>query len=1084
MKNTSQLFIYPTTELSIANLDMTTDAWVQDPVAKYTWTYGKYTQVDNSGWASLTLPTTDLVNLKNYRVQYTLTGAKANCKHFISCKAAGTSKYNYGSGQFTVDVVAKNTGTPQFDNRIYFAILENGNAGATVSGFRIWEVNEYEIELYDTASIPINFSIASVQDISKRSTSYSKTIVLPGTQQNNIALQHSYRVSNDLSFKFNYPVRARLFNESLEIFSGDMYLQNITLQNEDNTIEYEADLRNSINTLFKVTAEKNLRGNLNKLDDLDFSEWDHTLNWININQSWYKGSILKPGYSNLPTASGWNDELGKGFVYPLINYGFGSTDIRVEDMRPALFIKEMWDKILSAAGYTYTSTFLNSDRFKRLIYPRHTKYEAGKEGVANRNYTVTNNTSLGEDGAFQVDHVNWNRPITSGQKEILNWTCPASGTYNFNVDVKKVIFARLCTNDSSLDIAWRDKSDNGTYSYLANMEFTLQKKVGTSWIGIGTPVIHMPQYFNNPQRTTNSYWSYWPCANPSLVISTSEKITAGQQIRLIAEFTSPHKDSNGSWNSRKNSIHGGDALYTIRGCVAKNGIQMVITGEPSSALAEGDNVSMNFNLPEGIKQSDFLQSIVKMFNLYIDLDITNPLNLIIEPRDVFYSGGTSYDWSQKRDFDAEFKIEQASDINNKNILFTWTPDEDIYNLDYQQYGRTYGQDLISADIYTKDQTTIQPIFAPTVMDTFGSWVNKKAIVVPEMFKTEGGKDSFKPRILYWGGLQYWDTGSTGAYYGYNANWKLSSLADGSKYFRFNSGINNSAFYPFAGHCELAPIKGQTPTFDLNFGNNWWYYWGPDGGTYTYNNLVSTYYSIMLQELADKDSKMITTWVYLNDEDIHNMSFKNYYIIDGVYYRLYQIIDYVPNITTKVVLLKLKAGSIPIATSKWNKWEYELIDNWQPKDNSIAMLKSKNGAPNFIGTNIIHNYDAPYNSMFGDYNEIQLDSRNNIINGNYNYIGSECYNNTIQGSDNVKILNKVSNVSVMNTPGITVTESNTSYINGQKFKDGILITRIDIINGGIDEIQNPFSSAIQNVICGGIDENRKLGSFSITNVVNG
>jgi len=51
-----------------------------------------------------------------------------------------------------------------------------------------------------------------------------------------------------------------------------------------------------------------------------------------------------------------------------------------------------------------------------------------------------------------------------------------------------------------------------------------------------------------------------------------------------------------------------------------------------SNFTEGFLVNMNALLPQNIKQKDFLSSVIKMFNLYIDVDKLNTKKLIIEPR--------------------------------------------------------------------------------------------------------------------------------------------------------------------------------------------------------------------------------------------------------------------------------------------------------------------------------------------------------------------------------------------------------------------------------------------------------------------
>ena len=60
-----------------------------------------------------------------------------------------------------------------------------------------------------------------------------------------------------------------------------------------------------------------------------------------------------------------------GYVYPLIDYGFntGLVDWSVEELYPAIYVKDYLDRMFTAAGYTFTSTFLTSTPFTKLIIP-------------------------------------------------------------------------------------------------------------------------------------------------------------------------------------------------------------------------------------------------------------------------------------------------------------------------------------------------------------------------------------------------------------------------------------------------------------------------------------------------------------------------------------------------------------------------------------------------------------------------------------------------------------------------------------------------------------------------------------------
>jgi len=123
----------------------------------------------------------------------------------------------------------------------------------------------------------------------------------------------------------------------------------------DNNIVYECSIIGNEGNLFVDIGDK-------YLEELDFSEYDHTYSRANQIDSW----------SNLCKVSGvtTNVGMGKGYYYGFVQRGLGTnsdTVFSVKEFFPQLFVREYLEKIFSEYGYTWTSEFLNSDEFKKLI---------------------------------------------------------------------------------------------------------------------------------------------------------------------------------------------------------------------------------------------------------------------------------------------------------------------------------------------------------------------------------------------------------------------------------------------------------------------------------------------------------------------------------------------------------------------------------------------------------------------------------------------------------------------------------------------------------------------------------------------
>ena len=220
-------------------------------------------------------------------------------------------------------------------------------------------IEGYELDLTQGLSNQITYAIDDLQNLDSKSTSFTKTIVLPGTANNNKLLGNIFDFNNanfdnpldpNVLANFNAArnASARIEIDGLQIMKGILRLLEIV--HVDGAIEYECALFGELGGFINALGNK-------RLEDLDFSAYNHTYSYANI-------------------VSSWNTSGSTSYCYPLIDYGNVSTDkvnFQYKTFKPALFVREYLDKIFTGSGYTYECDLFNTNDFRKLIVPNNSK---------------------------------------------------------------------------------------------------------------------------------------------------------------------------------------------------------------------------------------------------------------------------------------------------------------------------------------------------------------------------------------------------------------------------------------------------------------------------------------------------------------------------------------------------------------------------------------------------------------------------------------------------------------------------------------------------------------------------------------
>ena len=295
-------------------------------------------------------------------------------------------------------------------------------------------IEEQKIDLLQDISTEFTYAIDDVSEFGSRNTSFSKTISIPGTANNNLVFGYIFELNNanftdntlpNVGYNFNVTKQAncKIFIDKVQIFKGTLRILEIVIDKE--TIEYQCSVFGELGGFI------NQLGN-NRLEDLDFSAYNHTYSVANISSSWDN-----PG--------------GSGYYYPLIDYGNVSTgtygvakkDFQYTAFRPALYVKEYIQKIFANTDYTFNCSFFDSALFKRLIIPHN-----------QTNITALNNTSLDANADIQTINTNLNT--------FVEFTMVTAGS--FTLDITKQLFTYTGTPTITTDIQLTLRGDVTFYN--------------------------------------------------------------------------------------------------------------------------------------------------------------------------------------------------------------------------------------------------------------------------------------------------------------------------------------------------------------------------------------------------------------------------------------------------------------------------------------------------------------------------------------------------------------------------------------------------------------------------------------------
>ena len=303
------------------------------------------------------------------------------------------------------------------------------------------------LQLSEDSPVKMSLSVAEINPFTPASF-FSQTFRLQGIGPNTRFFQDVYSV-NGSTFNPAAAAEAWILSDGTLFSLGNLNLQAVYTNDLTRTIEYDVYFLGDTSNLSTQIGEDGM-------NTIDAADLNHVLSYANVTASWgasggataglKDGDVIYPlcewGYTygtgpneGIPLQFTLSDSYAKSFTLD------ATSAIMMEQMKPAIRVKWLFDKILTDAGYSYESTFLESDYFQSLYFVSDSVVRPFFPAPSGICQITANEFSITTP---QTASIPWDNEIVNSDQAfntaLGKWTAPATGTYTFTA-------SGICTLD-------------------------------------------------------------------------------------------------------------------------------------------------------------------------------------------------------------------------------------------------------------------------------------------------------------------------------------------------------------------------------------------------------------------------------------------------------------------------------------------------------------------------------------------------------------------------------------------------------------------------------------------------------------
>jgi hypothetical protein len=544
-----------------------------------------------------------------------------------------------------------------------------------------------QLDLFKDEDIKLSNNVTGLFDIGVLPADFTRQLTLPGTKVNNAFFEHVYDISIDSPFLFATNIKVPCYFDfgSFYLSSGYLQLNKVNVIANKFIDSYEVTIYGALSSFGRDIN----RAYLTDLSSL--SQYNHTSSYDNISASW--GGNLFGGDIVYPLA-----DYGSGYAFTQGQYQlFGMDDnqgaLTVQNFKPAIRIKPVFDAIFDYAGYTYTSSFMNEPWLddvymvcnNSLKYPEYS-------GVDLETYGKIKVSAISGSGMTDIT-------LASGSWTTLPWYNTLSDPQDFY-------------NNGAYKVEKRTNL-SGVLNININVSCSVNNMPGTLSAN-GTWQIRMLETGSSTPYSTRAIQSYIFFFDQ---LQQSRTGGINTTYELATEFIMDDIPVGNYYFQLRQSPNSATPPLPLVTLDPQGTTKSFIQIKEVKQAADGRVMDIPLNMPfgtSGIKLVDFISGIQKKFNLVIYPNNTKPNEFVIETFNNWYNKGQVKDFNKYINLDEKIEVIPANNFAVNKLNFGDTLDQDYISQQFakganREYGKIYYTD--TTNFYSQGTYEVKTTFA-------------------------------------------------------------------------------------------------------------------------------------------------------------------------------------------------------------------------------------------------------------------------------------------------------------------------------------------------------------------------------------